>query len=70
VRFREPAFSDPPVPALEVLELEAWRRDQLVAAGLTPREARRAAEAGVDAARVRALVERGCPPDLALRIVA
>jgi hypothetical protein len=70
VRFQEPAFSDPPVPALEVLQLEAWRREQLVAAGVPPREARHAAEAGVDAARVRALVARGCPPELALRIVA
>jgi hypothetical protein len=69
-RLREPAFTDPPVPALEALELEAWRREQLVAAGVPPRKARRAAEAGVDAARVRALVERGCPPELALRIVA
>jgi hypothetical protein len=70
VRLREPAFTDPPVPALELLQLEAWRRDQLVAAGIAPREARRAAEAGVEAARVRELVERGCPPELALRIVA
>ena len=58
------------MPELEALRLEAWRREQLVAAGVPPRVARRAVEEGVDAARVRELVERGCPPELALRIVA
>jgi hypothetical protein len=69
VRLREPAFRDPPVPDLDALDLVAWRREQLVAAGVQPRAARSAAEAGIDASRVRSLVERGCAPELALRIV-
>jgi hypothetical protein len=68
-RLREPAFRDPPVPDLDALDLVAWRREQLVAAGVEPRAARSAAEAGIDASRVRSLVERGCSPELALRIV-
>jgi hypothetical protein len=51
--------------------LAAWRREQLVRSGF-PRAlaARLASETEYDLHRLIELVERGCPPELAVRIVA
>jgi hypothetical protein len=49
----------------------AWRRSQLVRSGFSQRLAGRVAHDGqYDLHRVIELVERGCPPELALRILA
>jgi hypothetical protein len=52
----------------EALLVRAWRRQQLVRLGLHRGLARRFADE-VDWHDVAALVERGCPPQLALAIV-
>lgn len=52
-------------------ELVAWRRDQLTQAGFPLPLADRVARDGrFDLHALIELVERGCPPDLAARIVA
>ncbi|HJR94539.1 MAG TPA: hypothetical protein VJ807_03835 [Gaiellaceae bacterium] len=52
-------------------EVTTWRRDQLAAAGFTLREARRLArDPRYDLHALLELVDRGCPPDLAVRILA
>jgi hypothetical protein len=49
----------------------AWRREQLAQAGFPPPLARRlAADGRYDLHALIELVERGCPPELALRILA
>jgi hypothetical protein len=49
----------------------AWRRDQLVQAGFTLPHARRLArDLRYDLHALLDLVERGCPPALATRILA
>ena len=49
----------------------AWRRSQLVRSGFSARLAGRVAHDGhYDLHRLIELVERGCPPELALRILA
>jgi hypothetical protein len=49
----------------------AWRRDQLLQAGFTPRLAARvAADSRYDLHRLIELVERSCPPAFAVRILA
>jgi len=49
----------------------AWRRSQLVRAGFpTPLAARVAVDDGYDLHRLMALVKTGCPPELAVRILA
>ena len=49
----------------------SWRRDQLVRAGFTLPDARRLApDPRYDLHSLLGLVERGCPPDLAMRILA
>jgi hypothetical protein len=49
----------------------AWRRSQLVRSGFPQRLAGRVAHDGhYDLHRLIELVERGCPPELALRIMA
>jgi hypothetical protein len=49
----------------------AWRRQQLVAGGFPPAlAARLAGERGWDLHALIELVERGCPPELAMRILA
>ncbi|HXV57879.1 MAG TPA: hypothetical protein VD704_08425 [Gaiellaceae bacterium] len=49
----------------------AWRREQLAQAGFPPPVARRlAADGRYDLHALIELVERGCPPELALRILA
>jgi hypothetical protein len=55
-------------PARNVI---SWRRDQLVAAGFLPaRAAGLAADPRYDVHALIELVERGCPPELAARILA
>jgi hypothetical protein len=52
-------------------EVVAWRRRQLVAAGFGSLLARRVArDSAYDLHALIELVERGCPPRLALRILA
>jgi hypothetical protein len=52
-------------------EVLAWRRRQLVAAGFEPAlAARLARDAGYDLHALIELVERGCRPELAARILA
>jgi hypothetical protein len=49
----------------------AWRRSQLVRSGFSHRLAGRVADdARYDLHRLIELVEQGCPPELALRILA
>lgn len=48
-----------------------WRRKQLLAAGFGPRESETLArDCGIDLHALLDLVERGCPPRLAMRIAA
>jgi hypothetical protein len=52
-------------------EIVAWRRRQLVQAGYSQAFARRLARDGLyDLHALIELVERGCPPALAVRILA
>ena len=53
------------------VELDAWRRDQLVRSGFSLPLARRVArDRRYDLHALIELVERGCPAELAARIVA
>jgi hypothetical protein len=55
----------------EVRRLRGWRRRQLADSGFPPRLAERvAADARYDLHALIELVERGCPPELAARILA
>jgi hypothetical protein len=55
----------------EPRDLIAWRVRRLVAAGFTPEEASRLAhDTDVDLHALLELTDRGCPPELAARIVA
>jgi hypothetical protein len=47
-----------------------WRREQLVRSGLPVSMAARAANADYDLHALTELVGRGCPPELAIRILA
>jgi hypothetical protein len=52
-------------------EVVRWRREQLLLSGLPlPLAARIAKDPCYDLHRLIELVERGCPPELALRILA
>jgi hypothetical protein len=52
-------------------EVRSWRREQLCASGFGPALAAEIAEdAGYDLHALIELVERGCPPYLAARILA
>jgi hypothetical protein len=54
-----------------VEEVAAWRREQLVASGFTPTLAGALAQdSAYDLHALIELVELGCPPALAIRIVA
>jgi hypothetical protein len=56
---------------LDAQEVVSWRRDQLVHAGVTMRlAARLARDPRYDLHALIGLVERGCPPELAARILA
>lgn len=47
-----------------------WRRRRLIAAGFDAALAGELAEGAVDLHELLVLVDRGCPPDLAARILA
>jgi hypothetical protein len=52
-------------------EIVAWRRRQLIAAGFRPKLAAGVARDGaLDLHALIELVEHGCPPELAVRILA
>jgi hypothetical protein len=52
-------------------DLVGWRRRRLCAAGFAPDLADRVArECGMDLHALLGLVDRGCPPHLAVRILA
>ena len=52
-------------------EVVAWRRAQLLQAGFPPALASRLARDGrYDLHALLSLVDRGCPPELAVRILA
>jgi hypothetical protein len=52
-------------------EIAGWRREQLRRSGFPPALATQlAADPEYDLHRLIELVERGCPPDLAVRILA
>jgi hypothetical protein len=58
-------------PAGELHELVRWRREQLVQSGFSlPLAARLASDDEYDLHALIELAERGCPPDLAVRILA
>ena len=62
---RRPCTTDgPPV------DVVAWRRCRLVEAGFPELLARRLAATRVDVHALLQLVDRGCPPELAARILA
>ncbi len=53
------------------LEIVEWRRHQLVAAGFAPHLAAELAESrDIDLHAALQLVDQGCPPELAARILA
>jgi hypothetical protein len=55
----------------ETAAVRAWREEQLLASGFDhPLANELAAESDIDLHAVIELVERGCPPELAARIVA
>ena len=55
----------------EATGVTEWRREQLVKSGFAPRLALRLARDGrYDLHALIELVERGCPPELAIRILA
>jgi hypothetical protein len=50
--------------------IAAWRRERLLGAGFERELARELADGRVDLHELIGLVESGCPPDLAARILA
>jgi hypothetical protein len=66
--------SDTPPPEPQVSprrDIVRWRLRLLVDSGFPPEEAREVAgDPGVDVHAVLELMDRGCPPQLAVRIVA
>jgi hypothetical protein len=60
-----------PDPAVQSASWVSWRAERLVIAGFPERLARPLArEPGVDVHALLELVDRGCPPGLAARIMA
>lgn len=58
-------------PGIRDAAVVIWRQQQLLAAGLGPRASESLArDCGVDLHALLDLVERGCPPRLAIRILA
>jgi hypothetical protein len=51
-------------------DVTSWRREQLESVGFEPQLALRLAASSVDLHSLIALVEHGCPPQLAARIMA
>jgi hypothetical protein len=71
-RRQDMPHQSPARPGQQVPEaVAAWRRERLVAAGFDRDHAQRLAEGGrYDIHQLLELMDRGCPPDLAERIVA
>ena len=62
--------TDAPIKEPEQDRVERWRAEALERAGFAPRAAAElAARVDVDLHRAIELVERGCPPETALRIL-
>lgn len=57
-------------PATPRDTLEDWRRRRLIAAGFDAQLAARLAASRIDLHELLVLVDRGCPPHLAARILA
>lgn len=58
-------------PGIRDVAVVTWRRRQLLAAGFSLQASEKLArECGVDLHALLDLVERGCPPGLAVRILA
>ncbi len=53
----------------EIARVRRWRRAQFLALGFAPKDAAALAKAPVDLGEARKLVEAGCPPETARRIV-
>jgi hypothetical protein len=58
------------LPTTAPTDLERWRRSRLEGAGFEPRVAAELARGDRDLHELLALLDRGCPPDLAVRILA
>ena len=64
------AVGVPLYPETELERIEQWRAEELERAGYTPRDAERlAARHDVDLHLAVELLGRGCPPDVAIRIL-
>jgi hypothetical protein len=57
-------------PSAETLEVTEWRRRRLAAAGFGAVLAEVLSQSSIDLHALIGLVERGCPPELAARILA
>ncbi len=69
VSHRPPSADDP--PAKPAGSLAGWREERLLRAGVeADLAAAIAADCALDLHAVIGLIERGCPPDLAARILA
>jgi hypothetical protein len=53
----------------EATRVRRWRRAQLMALGFNARDASALTKATVDLGEARRLVEAGCPPEVARRIL-
>ena len=63
-----PAVDD--IVETEAERVERWRAEELIRAGFDPDSALRlAARADIDIHRAAEMLERGCPPELALQIL-
>jgi hypothetical protein len=58
----------PGVP-FEALRVRRWRRDQFYVLGFPLADARKLAQSQVDLGDARSLMDKGCRPALALRIL-
>ena len=72
IRHESPSADGPPTPPVEPGgDLAGWRKRRLLRAGVeADLAARLAADCALDLHAMIELVERGCPPTLAARIVA
>ncbi len=63
-----PAVDD--IVETEAERVERWRADELIRAGFDPDSAHKlAADLSVDIRRAAQMLEQGCTPDLALKIL-
>lgn len=53
----------------ETARIRSWRRAQFLSLGFSLRDAQRLASAPVDLGETRKLIESGCPPETARRIL-